>query len=595
MYKKRHIAFLIIVILITVFVFAYLIQKVYSVTINDAKKNHQTQQLQMAKVVSSGINFFMDHMVKDMQLLIENANLNQNNYSTLKNLIHKFRQQYDQAIINSIVLTDSARRISYSTGENLPVWIDSELEKILPGYYKSDQDLNFILSEILPKIPDDFTSEKLFLVVLPVNKPSNTEIKNGTLFVVFVVNFDSFIEHFIIPLELSNSDFVWILDGSGRLIYHPKHEEMLFNSIFDEDHKCLSCHTSFTNQKKMLEAKKPSFGETSIIGDEPSKIFAYAPISIANQKWFIAISTTMPDVTAGLKDRFQIFFLLGVIILFTFLVFIFLIYFLNLKRIKSEEIRKNLEKIQEYQEQLNHSSRLASIGELVDSVAHEINTPIGIISAHADSILLQEKSDSLPIEELEIIKKQTKRVGDYIKSLLSFSKRIAFNPENLVANDLIDESIYLLQPRFREKNIKLIKEYPQKSITVFGDKRQLEQVLINLFNNAIDSINSDGKIVVKISEQELVQSKLHKDKLSKFVLISITDNGSGIKPEFMDKIFEPFFTSKEKSGTGLGLSIAKGIISRHRGKIEVESKVNEGTTFTLIIPKNFEELNKNEK
>lgn len=595
MYKKYNKIILISVIFLTIFLFAYLIEKIYSVTIDDAKKNHQNQQLQMAKVVSSGINYFMDHMVKDLSLLIENANIKQFSPVILNSMIHKFRQQYDQVIINSIIISDTSGKILYSTDENLPAWINIKLNQMVSEYLKSDEDKKFILSEILPQNSDDFTSEKLFLVVLPITGSDIKKLNQKNLFLVFVVNFDSFINHFIIPLDLSSSDFVWILDGNGRLIYHPRHEEMLFNSIFDKNKVCLSCHTSFDNQKKMLKAKQPSFGETSIIGDEPGKIFAYVPIAIGNQKWFVAISTTLPDVTAGLKDRFQIFFLLGVVILFTFLVFIFLIYYLNMKRIKSDEIRKNLEKIQEYQEQLNHSSRLASIGELVDSVAHEINTPIGIISAHADSILLQGNSESLPKEEIEIIKRQTKRVGEYIKSLLSFSKRISFNPEYLIVQDLIDESIYLLQPRFREKNIEVIRECPKQSITLFGDRRQLEQVLINLFNNAIDSISGIGKIVIKLSEENLVRSKLHNEKLTKFVLISISDNGSGIKAEYLDKIFEPFFTTKEKAGTGLGLSIAKSILSRHRGKIEVQSKPDEGTTFTLIIPKNFEELKNNEK
>lgn len=595
MYKKYHKIILIAVLLLTVLLFAYLIQKIYSVTIDDAKKNHQTQQLQMAKVVSSGINYFMDHLVNDMILLIDNTKVNQGNSDYLNKLITHFRKQYDHAIINSVIISDSSGKISYSAGLLLPDWINNKLNKLISEYLKSESNYKFILSEIYPQNLDDIKSEKLFLVVLPINLANTKYLKNNNLFVVFVVNFDSFIDHFIIPLELSSSDFVWILDGSGRLIYHPKHEEMLFKSIFSENKKCLSCHTSFSNQKKMLSAQKPSFGETAIIGDEPGKIFAYVPISIANQKWFIAISTTMPDVTAGLKDRFRIFFLLGVVILFTFLVFIFLIYYLNLKRIKSEEIRKNLEKIQEYQEQLNHTSRLASIGELVDSVAHEINTPIGIISAHADSILLQENFDSVPKEEIEIIKKQTKRVGEYIRSLLSFSKRISFNPEYLFVNDLIDESIYLLQPRFREKNIEVFRNYPKKNIDVFADRRQLEQVLINLFNNSIDSIINNGKIVISLREQELSQNKLQKHELKKYIIISVSDNGTGIKSEYMDKIFEPFFTSKEKFGTGLGLSITKSILTRHRGKIEVESELGKGTTFTIIMPKNFEELNKNEK
>jgi signal transduction histidine kinase len=338
---------------------------------------------------------------------------------------------------------------------------------------------------------------------------------------------------------------------------------------------------------KILKSKEPAYGEYWVQGDEPSKIFAYVPINIGNQKWFIAISTLLTDVTTKLKDKFQSFFILGIIILVTMFLFIFIIYFLNLKRIKSDEVRKNLEKIQEYQEQLNHSARLASIGELVDSVAHEINTPMGIISAHADSILLQEEKTNIYKEELEIIKKQTKRVSEYTKSLLNFSKRIAFNPERVDVKDLINESVYLLQPRFREKKIQIIKDVPADEIIITGDKRQLEQVLINIFNNAMDSLSTNGKIIILLKEINVLKSKIPHNQIAECVSITITDNGAGIIKDNLGKIFNPFYSTKEKNGTGLGLSITKSIIQRHKGNIEVKSKVGKGTTFTLVIPKNL--------
>ncbi|MDP2366205.1 MAG: ATP-binding protein, partial [Ignavibacteria bacterium] len=476
----------------------------------------------------------------------------------------------------------------YYTGKLPPDWVEEKLSDLRLQFSSRIPGNEFLASEILPEKLNNINSERSFLIVLPLKGLEGHQLSKVKSFIAFLVNFDSLIEHFVLPLELSSNDFIWILDGNGRLIYHPKHEEMLFNSIYDDDKECLSCHISFDNQKEMLISKVPSFGEHSVIGDEPSKIFAYVPISIGNQKWFIAISTLLPDVTASLKNKFQLFFILGIVILLTFLFAIFLIYFLNLKRMKSEEVRKNLEKIQEYQEQLNHSSRLASIGELVDTVAHEINTPIGIISAHADSILLQGEKNNTNKEELEIIKKQTRRVSEYTKSLLNFSKRIAFNPERVDVKDLLNESIYLLQPRFREKKIEITKEIPPGDLTISGDRRQLEQVLINIFNNAIDSLTANGKIIIELKEINVLQKKIHQDQLTECVIISITDNGAGIKKENLDKIFDPFYSTKEKNGTGLGLSIAKSIIQRHKGKIEVQSEPGKGTTFTLVIPNNLD-------
>jgi len=587
MNKKFYKYILITVLISTIIFFAYLINKLYTVTLEDAKKSHQMQQLQMAKVVAEGINYFMEHLVKDMILLTENSKIGDSKDLLLKDFIDHYKANLDKTIITSILISDSSSKIIYYTGKQPPEWVKNKLREMQTLFSARSFEGEFIASEILPDDFNSTNSERSFLIVLPIISAERNHFFKVKSFVGFLVNFDSLIEHFVLPLELSSNDFVWILDGNGRLIYHPKHEEMLFNSIYDEDKECLSCHKSFDNQKKMLDSTTPSFGEHWVIDDEPSKIFAYVPINIGNQKWFIAISTLLPDVTESLKNKFQLFFILGIVILLTFLSAIFLIYYLNLKRIKSEEIRKNLEKIQEYQEQLNHSSRLASIGELVDSVAHEINTPIGIISAHADSILLQENNTSVHKEELEIIKKQTKRVSEYTKSLLNFSKRISFNPEKVDVVDLINESLYLLQPRFREKKIEIVKKIPGAGIEILGDRRQLEQVLINIFNNAIDSLIPNGKIIIEVKEKNILHSKFFHDQLTESVLISITDNGTGINKENIDKIFDPFYSTKEKNGTGLGLSITKSIIQRHKGKIEVTSDVGKGTTFNLIIQKNL--------
>lgn len=589
MNKKYYKYILITTLLSFVIFFIYLIIYLYSLTLDDAKKNHQIQQLQMAKVVAEGINYFMEHLVKDMRLLTEYPNIRDSRNIILKDFISHFRQNYDQRIISTIIILDSLSEINSYTGIAPPDWAQQKINEMAPRLEDDILRYEFLASEIIQAESLNKNSDRLFLIVLPINKSSIKLPPERNTYIAFIVNFNSLIEHFILSVELNSNDFIWILDGSGRLIYHPKHEEMLFNSIYDADEECLSCHISFDNQKEMLRSTKPSLGEHWGVGDEPGKIFAYVPVNIENQKWFIAISTILPDVTASLRDKFQLFFILGIIILLTFLFFIFLIYYLNMKRIKSEEIRKNLEKIQEYQEQLYHSSRLASIGELVDSVAHEINTPVGIISAHADSIMLMEDQSGIYQEELDIIKKHTKRISDYTKSLLNFSKRIAFNPEKVNIIDLIDESIFILQPRFREKKVEIFKRFQTSQAEVWGDKRQLEQVLINIFNNSIDSISVNGKIIIELKQQNILRNKINEDQLTESVIISITDNGSGIKNKYLDKIFDPFYTTKEKNGTGLGLSISKSIIQRHRGTINVVSEPSKGSTFSVILPKFFNE------
>jgi signal transduction histidine kinase len=315
------------------------------------------------------------------------------------------------------------------------------------------------------------------------------------------------------------------------------------------------------------------------IGDEPAKIVAYVPLQMNNKKWVLAISTFLPEVTAALRGKFNMFFGLGIVILIFIFLFGLLLYFINAKRIRAEESNRMLEQRQHFQDQLNHAAKLASIGELVDTVAHEINTPLGIISSHADALLLQKDYPKKFHEDLDVIKNQTKRASKYTRSLLGYSQRMPFRPAQNSLTSLIDDCLYLLAHRIKVKRASIIKNYADGISRVYMDKGQMEQVIINLLNNSLDAIKPHGEIKI--------ETGLETDTLpgSSTVCIKITDNGSGIAPENLENIFEPFFTTKAPNeGTGLGLSISRAIINRHRGKLEAGSEKGKFTTFKISLP-----------
>jgi len=336
----------------------------------------------------------------------------------------------------------------------------------------------------------------------------------------------------------------------------------------------------------MIKAEDPSIGEYEIIGVEPPKIMAYFPMDLHGQVWILVISTLLPEVTASLRERFRLFFILGFVILGVIIFFSILVYYLNSKRIRAEEAKRNLEQIQEYQEQLNQASKMASIGELVDTVAHEINTPASIISAHTDAILLMNKPSAEITEPLNVIKRQTRRISDYTRRLLNYSQSMPFYPEPTDLETLINECVFLLDHRFRAKKLSVTKNIELRQTEVFVDHRQMEQVLINLLNNSVDAVESRGEITIslkKIGDGSFSEEDQKKEK----ILISIEDNGAGIPQEHLDKIFNPFFSTKLKiKGTGLGLAITKAIIARHKGKIEVRSIPGESTMFNIFLPLN---------
>ncbi|GMR25630.1 MAG: hypothetical protein BMS9Abin39_0942 [Ignavibacteria bacterium] len=559
-----------------------LIFKIYNLTLQEAKTSHQQQQMQMAKTAVQGISYYLDHLVGDMNLLNDLFIKHKYNSSEVQSHLNYFHQHYDNNIVRSIFLTDTNANIYYTTVDSIPEWLTNEIQLM----YSKNNKAWYSMVQPFDEVLEDRTLFFLILLKSGQNYSFSKSFKNssGAGIIGYLIKFDDLMERFIVPLKLGKSDFAWVLDKKGRLIFHPKHTKMLLNSVIESPPECIQCHSSFEMQKSMLDDQK-SVAEYTI-GDEPTKIMAYVPLILNNETWILAISTYLPEVTANLRENFRLFFILGFIIFGGIIFFGSLLYFINLKRIRAEEGKRNLEKIQDYQAQLNQASKLASIGELVDTVTHEINTPIGIISAHADALLLKKTYSDDIGDALKIIKKQTRRISEYTRSILSYSQSIPFYPELINIEELINECTFLLDHRFRANNITVRKIVDSNLEKVYADKRQMEQVFINLLNNAVDAIKDKGEI--KISLKRKIVKSDSGDETKEGIIISIEDNGMGIQDDYIDKIFNPFFSTKSKTqGTGLGLAITKAIIVRHKGRIEVTSKNRQGTLFTIFLPKNI--------
>jgi signal transduction histidine kinase len=568
-------------------IFLFAVLKIYQLTLIEAKKSHQLQQMEMARAASLGINTYLDHIVEDMNFITFFPEIQILDTDGAAQIIEYFFNHYEKEAVRTIFIADDSGNVFYSEGAELPSWISTQLKNQLQWKEWIENWRDSWFSQVKPVNETNTTSNLSFIILVPIisDHYQPKSYQYGTEFtglIGYYIDFDLLMQQFIAPLKLGQGDFAWVIDGNGRLIYHPRHKEMLLKSIKNTTLECKSCHSSFKTQNQMLNSTA-SIGEYTI-GTEPPKIMAYFPIQLQEEKWILVISTFLPEVTAGLRDKFRLFFILGIIILIAITILGFLLYLVNTRRILAEEAQKQSEKMQELQQQLNHASKLASIGELVDTVAHEINTPAGIITAQADALLLQmEKINTYP-EELNIIKKQTRRISKYTRSLLGYSKRVPFNPVPTNVNELLDESIYLLGHRFRAKRISIQKKYPPNLPLILLDRNQMEQVIINILNNAVDAMQGVGEIQV---EAQIINagSKPESHIVGNRIEIIFTDNGRGIPSNHLDQLFKPFFSTKlPREGTGLGLYISKAIILRHRGKIDVNSIAGKGTTVRIFIP-----------
>ncbi len=245
---------------------------------------------------------------------------------------------------------------------------------------------------------------------------------------------------------------------------------------------------------------------------------------------------------------------------------------------KLEEIRRERSEIAG---RLVHSDRLAAVGKLASSIAHEINNPLAVIAEKAgwiEDLLSEEEVKNTPdydelLKSVQDIKKHVNRGKKITHRLLGFVRRTEIVYEELDTNSIMDETVYFLEREAGYRNIDIIKEYQDTLPSIFSDGSQLQQVFINVLNNAMDAIDKNGKIYIKTASQD------------KGILVSITDTGPGISEEALGKIFEPFYTSKPVGkGTGLGLSTSYGIVKKLGGRMTVESGVGKGTTIHVVLP-----------
>lgn len=227
----------------------------------------------------------------------------------------------------------------------------------------------------------------------------------------------------------------------------------------------------------------------------------------------------------------------------------------------------------ELQEQLRHADRLATIGQLAAGVAHELNEPLGNILGFAQLI---SKSGSMSEQEKRDIDKiiyASLSAREIIKKLMLFARQLPANKTNVNLNKVIEEGVYFFEARCLKAGIDLKTKMAFDLPYITGDAAQLNQVLVNLMVNSIQAMPKGGKLTI---------STLNSPD---YVSLIVEDSGHGMADEVLNKIFIPFFTTKEiNEGTGLGLAVVHGIISSHKGKIKVESIIDKGTRFEVRFP-----------
>lgn len=305
----------------------------------------------------------------------------------------------------------------------------------------------------------------------------------------------------------------------------------------------------------------------------------YAATAISNTKWVLVIKESPDELLSPLqKGKYWALLLtaLGLAIIATGAA---LFTNTHVNRIKKTDLENATNS-----DMLLQANKMIALSKMAAGIAHEVNNPLAAIAEKAGwmkDLLAEEdiagsKNFTEFNESVDKIEQHVDRARKIIHNLLGFARRMEPAKEKINVNNLLDETVGFLENESKYVNIRINKQYAENVPVITSDLSQIQQVVLNLLNNAIDAIGHDGTITV---------ASRYLDKTDE-VEIEVTDTGKGIPENELGKIFDPFFTTKEVGkGTGLGLSISYSIIEKLGGKIRVQSKVGEGTAFTILLPK----------
>lgn len=247
-------------------------------------------------------------------------------------------------------------------------------------------------------------------------------------------------------------------------------------------------------------------------------------------------------------------------------------------RARTADLQAKTDELKATTQQLWQAAKLAGVGELAASIAHELNNPLATVHLRLEGVLARTPADDPRRRPLEVVEQEVERMARLVGNLLHFSRPGRDQVSTVDVPEEVRKTVELTEPHMRRLKVEVDPEFHPDVPPIFADRQQLRQVLLNLFTNAADAMPRGGRLTPRVRP-----GRLPPDRPA--VVVEVADTGVGIPPEHLPRVAEPFFTTKaEGKGTGLGLAICKRIIDQHHGRLEVESEVGRGTTVRVLLP-----------
>ncbi|HVK08361.1 MAG TPA: ATP-binding protein [Gemmataceae bacterium] len=250
------------------------------------------------------------------------------------------------------------------------------------------------------------------------------------------------------------------------------------------------------------------------------------------------------------------------------------------RRINPAVLRASLARVaglRTAEQQVVQAARLAAVGELAASVAHELNNALATATLRLEGLVARTPRDDPRWHALEVVDQEVERMATLVSNLLEFTRAGRGQVSTVDVCDEVTKTIDLTDHHLSRKGVRAVADFAPDVPLLQADRQHVRQVLLNLLTNAADAMPNGGRVTIRVRPAELADQPA--------AVVEVSDTGTGIKAEHLSRIFDPFFTTKEEGkGTGLGLAICKRIVDQHHGTLEVESTVGVGTTFRVTLP-----------
>ena len=500
------------------------------------------------------VDSFIDDRLSDVRVIAREhpiERLRQPDF--LRRVLNLMREEYHGAFVDLGLVNSDGIQIAYAGPFNLQMADYSAA----PWFHEAMVSENFV-SDVFAGL----RGSPHFIVA------TQREVGDEMFVVKATIDFEAF-NALVENLRIGSTGFAFILNREGNFQTSPRFEVALNRSPYAD----------------LLEGRIRSDRITVLEGEDVFRrrsIFAIAPLKQGD--WFLCYQQETSDAFAELR-RVQEFAVVVLIIVSLAAVFMGYVISRNFaQRLALAHHDRNV-----MAHQVIETGRLASIGELAAGIAHEINNPVAIMVQEAgwieDLLGEEEPASESNLEEIGRavgqIRVQGNRCKEITYKLLSFARKTDPTVREVDLNEVVDEVIGLTSQKTRYANVHIETELSPNLPTIQASPSELQQVLLNLVNNAIDAIERPGGIVT-------VATRPAGDE----VVLEVRDTGKGIPEANLARIFDPFFTTKPVGqGTGLGLSICYGIVEKMGGRITVESEIEKGTTFTVFLPREAPDQN----